>query len=165
MIQHFISNSRLCFGSHLQTMVASGPQQAKRALVKVLLALAAIYTVRLQVSRDSGDTQVLKAYKRVALKVHPDKGGLLEHCQSLNTAKDAWDKARQKGPKAGRPKQQDKKTNPEDSSSRAVAETAEAQEGSQRKKGYRVQSFGVLLTCNGVEDQAQMKPLGFYKTQ
>ena len=99
MIQHFISNSRLCFGSHLQTMVASGPQQAKRALVKVLLALAAIYTVRLQVSRDSGDTQVLKAYKRVALKVHPDKGGLLEHCQSLNTAKDAWDKARQKGPK------------------------------------------------------------------
>ena len=78
-------------------MVASGPQQAKRALVKVLLALAAIYTVHLQVSRDSGDTQVLKAYKRVALKVHPDKGGLQEHYQSLIIAKDSWDKARQKG--------------------------------------------------------------------
>ncbi len=56
----FDLKSKACVGSHLQTMVASGPQQAKRTLVKVLLALAAIDTVRLQVSRDSGDTAFLK---------------------------------------------------------------------------------------------------------
>ena len=62
-------------------MAASGPQRAKGALVKVLLTLAALYSVRLDVARDSADDTVTKAYKRVALKVHPDKGGLLEHAQ------------------------------------------------------------------------------------
>ena len=87
-------------------MVLSGPTQAKRALVKVLLTLAAVYSVRLTVSRDSPDDEVLRAFKRVLLKAHPDKGGLLAHSQDLNAKKEAWDKARQKqGQKAGRPKQ------------------------------------------------------------
>ena len=78
----------------LAHMGASGPQQAKRALVKVLLTLAALYTLHLEVSRESSDAEVFKASKRVALKVHPDKGGLLHHAQELNLAKEAWGKAR-----------------------------------------------------------------------
>ena len=53
-------------------------QLAKRALVKVLLTLASKYGVALQVNRDSEDKVVLSAYKRVALKAHPDKGGTNE---------------------------------------------------------------------------------------
>ena len=86
-------------------MVASGPQAAKRSLVKVLLWLAVLYAVRLEVSRESPDKVLIKAYKRISLKAHPDKGGKLEHAQALNAAKDAWDKAREQGGrKAGRPK-------------------------------------------------------------
>ena len=47
---------------------------AKRAFVKVLLALASSYSVAVQVNRATADHAVLTAYKRVALKVHPDKG-------------------------------------------------------------------------------------------
>ena len=63
-------------------MVASGPQAAKRALVKVVLLLAVLYAVRLEVSRESPDQVLIRAYKRVALKAHPDKGGKLEHAQA-----------------------------------------------------------------------------------
>ena len=49
---------------------------AKRALVKVLVALAAVYSVVLEsFSRDSPDKDVLKVFRRVLLRVHPDKGG------------------------------------------------------------------------------------------
>ena len=48
---------------------------AKRAFVKVLLALAAAYRVTVRVTRDSADSAILTAYKKVALKAHPDKGG------------------------------------------------------------------------------------------
>ena len=85
-------------------MAVGAPQATKRALVKVLLVLAAFYTVNVTVSRESTDEEVLSAYKKVSLKAHPDKGGRLEHCQELNNAKDAWDKAR-RTTKAGRPKQ------------------------------------------------------------
>ena len=72
---------------------------------KVLLTLAAFYTVQLTVTRESIDEEVLKAFKRISLKAHPDKGGRLEHCQLLNSAKDTWDAAR-RGKKAGRPSPQ-----------------------------------------------------------
>ena len=80
---------------------------ARRALVKVLLALAALYALSLNLSRESTDEQVTKAYKRVALKVHPDKGGTVEHAQQLNLAKEAWEKAKKKakGP-GGRAREQ-----------------------------------------------------------
>ena len=82
-------------------MASGGPQHTKRALVKVLLAIAALYSCSLELNRDSPDEVVNKAFKKVSLKAHPDKGGLLKHAQALNAAKDAWDKAR-KGPKRGK---------------------------------------------------------------
>ena len=84
-------------------MAASDKQQAKRALVKVLLTIALLYSVRLDVNRDSTDEVVNKAFRRVVLKAHPDKGGLLKHAQALNAAKEKWDKARSADSKPGRP--------------------------------------------------------------
>ena len=84
----------------------SAPLAKKRALVKVLLTLAAFYSVQVAVTRDSPDSAVQGAYRRVSLKAHPDKGGSLEHCQMLNTAKSAWDEARRGKGKGGRPPKQ-----------------------------------------------------------
>ena len=56
---------------------------ATRAFVKVLLALARTYELALQVNRESSAEQLVKAYKKVLLKAHPDKGGRKEDVQKL----------------------------------------------------------------------------------
>ena len=48
---------------------------AKRAFISVLLSLARAYHLIVDVNRDSSDPQIQKAYRRVLLKVRPDKGG------------------------------------------------------------------------------------------
>ena len=58
-------------------------QQAARAFVRVLLAVARVYDVALTVNRDASEKDLLKAYKRVALKAHPDKGGSSENFKTL----------------------------------------------------------------------------------
>ena len=64
--QAFGSNSEIVFDLWLFfPMAASGPQHAKRALVKVLLTLAALYCLHVEVNRESGDQEVLKAFRRV----------------------------------------------------------------------------------------------------
>ena len=45
----------------------------KRALVTLLLSLARQFDVALQRSRDSTDEQVKKSFKKVVLKIYPDK--------------------------------------------------------------------------------------------
>ena len=80
---------------------------ATRAFVKVLLALARTYELALQVNRESSPEQLVKAYKKVLLKVHPDKGGRKEDVQKLQEAKETWEKARkakEPRPQGGRPK-------------------------------------------------------------
>ena len=67
---------------------------ATRALVAVLLVLARSYLVVLEVNRDSSPEKVLKAYRKVILKVPPDKGGKKADAQKLQKAKEAWDKVR-----------------------------------------------------------------------
>ena len=42
--------------------------QARRALVKLLLALAAVYSVAVDLARDSCDSDVSKGFKKVFLK-------------------------------------------------------------------------------------------------
>ena len=64
-------------------MAAGGPQQAKRAFVKVLLSIAALYSVRLQLTRDSLDDVCTKAFKKLSLKVRPGKGSSLARAQLL----------------------------------------------------------------------------------
>lgn len=75
-------------------MAAGAAQLAKRAFVKVLLALAAAYDIAVTVNRDSSDDLLLKAYRRVVLWVHTDKGGTKEETQQLQRAREEWETAR-----------------------------------------------------------------------
>ena len=72
-------------------MPASLVGVATRAFVKVLLALARSYELALHVNRDSSSDQLVKAYKKVLLKAHPDKGGRKEDVQELQEAKEKWE--------------------------------------------------------------------------
>ena len=92
----------------LTAMPCSNVTLMKRAFVKLLLSLALAYEVGLKVNRDSEDKEVLTAYKRMALKLHPDKGGRKQDFQKLLAAKEEWERARQKsGPRDGRPQARD----------------------------------------------------------
>ena len=74
--------------------MSSRSQLAKRAFVKVLLALAATYGLELRLNRDSGDDAVSAAYRRVMKRVHPDKGRPVADAQHLQTAQEEWDGAK-----------------------------------------------------------------------
>ena len=67
---------------------------ATRALVSVLLVLSRSYFLTLVLNKDSSPEQLLKAYRKVLLKVHPDKGGTKEEAQTLQVVKESWGKAR-----------------------------------------------------------------------
>ena len=85
-------------------MPVSPALAARRVLVGVLCRLAAVYNLVVKLTRDSPDQDVAAAFRRVALKAHPDKGGSKEHTQELLEAKSAWDNAKAKGA-PGRPRQ------------------------------------------------------------
>ena len=68
---------------------------AKRALVTLLLAFARQYQIpALVINRDSPDKDILTAFKKVARRIHPDKGGSTSDFQRLNNARDEWEKAK-----------------------------------------------------------------------
>ena len=60
---------------------------AKRVSVKALLALALAYGAAVQVNRGTAGHAVVAAYKRLELKVRPDKGGTNEDFQKMQAAK------------------------------------------------------------------------------
>ena len=78
-------------------------QATKRALVSILLSIASQYGLDLKLTRDHPDSAVQTAYRRVALKAHPDKGGDEEIAKELFAAKAAWDDARKSSSKKARP--------------------------------------------------------------
>ena len=95
----------LVFATHCVIMAGASPVQlAKRAFVVVLRALAAVYTIGLSVTRDSSDRDVEKAFRKVAARVHPDKGGSTSDSQRLHAARDAWREAQNTATCPGRPK-------------------------------------------------------------
>ena len=71
-------------------MVTSAATLAKRAFVTLLLAAARVYGVAVEVTRESRDDIVEKAFKKVCLKAHPDKGGDTASFQELQSARDHW---------------------------------------------------------------------------
>ena len=75
----------------------------KRAFVKVLKELIRTYGVQLEVSRDTPDDAIKRAYKRLSLKVHPDHGGKSEDQQRLNDSCIAWQDAVEQERPRGRP--------------------------------------------------------------
>ena len=78
-------------------------QATKRALASILLSIASQYGLDLKLTRDYPDSAVQTAYRRVALKAHPDKGGDEEIAKELFAAKAAWDDARKSSSKKARP--------------------------------------------------------------
>ena len=122
--------------------------QARRALVRVLLALAAAYGIVLSVTRDATDDAVLAAYKRVVRRAHPDKGGSKADTQKLLGAKEALDRA--KAPR-GRPRQADKPSRGDTVETNSLDQA----DPEQARKTFRIRSRVVLLTYNGIVDFAQ----------
>ena len=59
-------------------------------MVKLLKALAVKYGVQLEVTRDSCGKDVVKAWRKLSLKLHPDKGGDAQDFAKLSAANDAW---------------------------------------------------------------------------
>ncbi|CAE8704661.1 unnamed protein product [Polarella glacialis] len=84
-------------------MAVSPLQRAKRAFVIVLQSIAAAYSVQLDVTRESADNLVTSAFRRVAKKVHPDKGGKLVDSQRLLAARQLWEDALRAASANGRP--------------------------------------------------------------
>ena len=70
--------------------MVSNLETAKRVLVTLLKSLAGIYSVVLGLTRESTNTQVKAAYKKVSLKAHPDQGGEAKRQAALNATRDTW---------------------------------------------------------------------------
>ena len=93
-------NMRVCFHvwlrqlwqfelAYFSRMPLSRMCVATRAFVTVLLALARRYeVVLLPVNRDSPADVLVKSYKKLLLKVHPDKGGRKQDVQKLQAARE-----------------------------------------------------------------------------
>ena len=72
----------------------SPASRLKRALVTLLLHFARIYAITVDVSRDSPDADVKKAFRKVMLKAHPDKvGGSVDAAKKLTVAYSSWQDA------------------------------------------------------------------------
>jgi hypothetical protein len=78
-------------------------QQLKRALVCILLELAGIYSLDLNLNRESADVDVKRAFRRVIVRVHPDKGGSERATKRLNEAWSKWLEANAAKQTAARP--------------------------------------------------------------
>ena len=82
----------------------SPTSRLKRALATLLLHFARAFTVTIAISRDSPDSDVQKAFRKVMLKAHPDKaGGCADAAKKLNAACSSWQDSKKIPGKAGRP--------------------------------------------------------------
>ena len=101
--------------------------------------------LRLTVRRESADKDVSKAFRKVSLKVHPDKGGNLGDFQKLSAANDTWKHALKNRGVPGRPRSAEEPAHrkPKPAAKRGQLEPPDA------TKGFRIQSEAVLLTCQG----------------
>ncbi|CAE8608571.1 unnamed protein product [Polarella glacialis] len=126
----------------LRSLMAVSPlQRAKRAFVIVLQSIAAAYSVQLDVTRESADNLVTSAFRRVAKKVHPDKGGKLVDSQRLLAARQLWEDALRAASANGRPVSG--KSSATSSSQFSLSWAAES------RREFRIQSEAALLTYQG----------------
>ena len=122
-------------------MPLSAAVRAQRAFVSALLAMAKKYGVGLEVRRESLPPDVLKAYRQVAKRAHPDKGGHKADFQRLQAAKEEWERAQSPQPRA------QTQRGAAGGGSAIVPATALWSEKGQ--PGHRVQSGAVILTYFG----------------
>ena len=81
----------------------------------MLKELLHAYGVQVHITRDRPDDAIKRPFKRLSLKVHPDRGGKTEDQQRLNDAYRAWNDASKHAHPAGRP-QETSATRPEKAS-------------------------------------------------
>ena len=62
-------------------MPTSGPQQARRAFIKLILVLAVSYTLEVGLHQSSLDSQVTAAFRKIVKRVHPDNVILTCDCE------------------------------------------------------------------------------------
>ncbi|CAE8705721.1 unnamed protein product, partial [Polarella glacialis] len=122
-------------------MAVSPLQRAKRAFVIVLQSIAAAYSVQLDVTRESADNLVTSAFRRVAQKVHPDKGGKLVDSQRLLAARQVWEDALRAASANGRPVS--------GKSSATSSSQFYLSWGAESRRECRIQSEAALLTYQG----------------
>lgn len=115
---------------------------AKRAFIKVLLQLAVVYGIALSLTRDSAAVAITAAFRKVAVKAHPDKGGSLEDQKALNTARDEWETAVADAPGRGKKRKATDAGQPAPSKQ----QVQEIPDRAARPKHFRIQSLAVLLT-------------------
>ena len=130
-------------------MPASAAQKAKRALVSIVLALAAAYNIVVNVSRDSSDSDVTQAYRKVSRRVHPDKGGSVADQQRLNAARASWEEARQQTSGRGRPRGAQNAPAAGGVARAGVPPELPGEPLAGDGKVYRVRTEAVLLTYQG----------------
>ena len=121
--------------------MVSHVDRAKRALVTLLNRLAVLYKLVLGVTRDSTDTEVRGAYKKLSRRCHPDRrGGSNEHQKALNLAHESWQEAKQAAEDSKKKKSQPKDNTP--------ADTVVLPSWRQNRllKEFRFRSAAVLLT-------------------
>ena len=85
--------------------MVSSVDRAKRALVSLLIRLAKLYSIVLDITRDSADVDIRRAFKKVSRKAHPDRGGSGEHQQTLNDTHAAWEQSQRDAKGRGRGRQ------------------------------------------------------------
>jgi hypothetical protein len=131
-----------------------------------------LYGLVLNITRDSADTELVTAFKRVARKAHPDKGGTVEDSARLHASRDARKDALLGRRKPGRPSsdstQGDNERGPRDENGvRQDGAMADPEEiFGKRRAEYRIRGQGVMLTYSGVLDQAQWQRfVGFVRAQ
>ena len=142
---------------------------AKRTLVRLLLQLAGMYGADVTVDRSSAAQEVSRAFRKVSLRVHPDKpGGNLAAFQNLSAAHDAWAELEKRRAPAGRRAQEQPKPkggpagrHPRPKPSHAKREhgsTTSAPappllplEAAAGKRVHRVRGRALLLTYQGID--------------
>ena len=115
-----------------------------RALVLMLKSLAQKYGVDLVLNRDSSDDEVRTAYRKVALKSHPDKGGEQQDFQRLSAQNGGWQNLLRRRSSVGRPSRppsERPKSGKATGSYTVVLPTKE-----QHQQVFRVQSQAALFT-------------------
>jgi hypothetical protein len=122
--------------------MVSAIDRAKRALIALVKTLAAVYNVVINLNRDSPDSAVRTAYRKVSRRAHPDHGGRADDQKHLNAAHDLWQdalrNAKRPNPKPDEPASAD--------GAYAPLGVPRPQTQSSFRTGFRIQGKGALFT-------------------
>ena len=120
--------------------------RCKRLLVSLILALGRTYHFAINITRDSDDAVVKRAFRQASRKVHPDHGGSTADQQRLNGAYESWCEAGRNKSQRGRP-----------SAGAGLARSVPNDGGANPRasKPFTFNAQAVLLTYQGFKEDEQ----------